>query len=388
MRKKTVKHKKTYIGVVVVATVILLILIGTRQLFNDYFSSVKLQYIESYLGGNYLYEIDEEAGMKNIYAGFLGGVQNDVTYYLKKDDFRATQIQDKGHYFGTGMMMMWHMNGQSFVITEVIEDSPADQAGIEAGDEIIQVNEIPVRMANSHVLTQKMFSHGKEPVTFSLVGEKGKREVTLMPEEVMLHDIESRTIDDKLYIRLRTIQSETADRIKTFIVAAEQIGCKGVILDLRDVYSHNIEEVAEICDIFLNQDTAFKIKGKADQMTVYQMTEQATTMKLCLITNTGTKGATEAIALGLQERAKRVGSDTAGLKYTRSLIALEDGSGMSVASGIIVDQYGNELPKEGLAPDVRVYIGKEEKLQLLEKGRVNFEDDSFIKAALSALDDL
>ena len=160
---------------------------------------------------------------------------------------------------------------------------------------------------------------------------------------------------------------------------------KGIILDLRDLNTNNIQEVAAICDLFLDEGIAFKVKEKNNEIQVYTMNKGHIDASLCILVNISTKAGGEALALGLSERCIVVGSETAGMNYLRTLVSLGDGSGMSVASGIICDEYGNELNK--LEADERVYIGEDEKLEILEKGSVTREKDSFIKAAIRRLDE-
>ena len=167
------------------------------------------------------------------------------------------------------------------------------------------------------------------------------------------------------------------------LISKEEKACKGIILDVRDLYSNNLEEISKICDLFLDEGVAFKVKGKEDKMTVYTMTSGANDKQLCLIVNNSTKAGVEALVLGLKDRSQIVGNDTKGLQYIRTLVALDDGSGVSVASSIVCDQYGEVLPEEGIEPNERVYISEEEKAELLETGTILRSHDSFIKAALT-----
>lgn len=375
------KHKKLYIGIgpIILATVFL---IGSRkELFNDFFSAVKLKYLNSYLQNNYLYKIDEEKGIEGVYRGYLQSTENQLTYYLDADEFKGAQVEEEGHYFGTGIKMMWHLDGQSFIITDIIKESPADKAGIQVGDEIVQINGIQALKANVQQLTQIAFSNQIKPIEYVLKRADKEGKVSLTPERVTLQDIEDQVLENVMYIKCHTIQTGTSTKIRELIKKAEVNGLEGIILDVRDLYTNNIEEIKAICDLFLEKGTAFKVKSKKE-IIAYTVDEEATQLPLCLVTNTGTAAGAEALVLALKERSIQVGSNTAGLSYTRQLVSLEDGSGMSVTSGVIYDQYGEVLDEEGVIPDQRVYISEEEKITLLEKGKVGIEQDSFIKAAL------
>lgn len=376
------KFKKVYIGIIFALTIAVVGIISERAKFNQFFSPVKLRYINSYLQNNYLYEVDEEEGLRSVYSGYVSGTENAVTYYLDEADFKAAKITEAGSYFGTGMVVMWSMDGQSFIVTEVVTDSPAEKAGIKVGDKITKINETPVLLSNSNKLIEEAFSNQEKEVNYSIVSGNSQMEVSLMPEEAALSDMEYETMEEVLYIKLNTIQQGTSERMAKLIGKQDQ-GCKGVILDIRDLYSNNLEEISKICDLFLEKGTAFKVKAKNDKMAVYTMTPGVINHQLCLIVNNSTKAGAEALVLGLKDRSYIVGSDTKGLQYIRTLVALDDGSGVSVASGIVCDQYGEILPEAGIKPNERVYISEEEKAELLETGTIARSHDSFIKAALT-----
>ena len=375
------KIKKVYIGIIFALAIVVVGIISERARFNQFFSPVKLRYINSYLQNNYLYQVDEEEGLKSVYSGYVSGTENAVTYYLDEADFKAAKITEAGGYFGTGVVVMWSMDGQSFIVTEVIPNSSAEKAGIKVGDKIIKVNDKPVLLSNSSTLIKEAFSNQEKQVKYSIVSGNSQMEVTLMPGETALSDIDYENIEDVLYIKINAIQQGTGAHIAKLIGEQDQ-ECKGIILDIRDLYSNNLEEISKICDLFLEKGIAFKVKAKNDKMTVYTMTPGATHYQLCLIVNNSTKAGAEALVLGLKDRSQIVGSDTKGLQYIRTLVALDDGSGVSVASGIVCDQYGENLPEEGVEPNERVYISEEEKEELLETGTIARSHDSFIKTAL------
>ena len=376
------KFKKVYIGIIFALTIAAVGIISERARFNQFFSPVKLKYISSYLQNNYLYEVDEEEGLKSVYSGYVSGTENAVTYYLDEADFKVAEITEAGSYFGTGMVVMWSIDGQSFIVTEVIPDSPAEKAGIKVGDKITKVNETPVLLSNSNTLLEEAFSNQEKEVNYSVVSGNSQMEVSLMPEETAVSDMDYETMEDVLYIKLNTIQQGTSERMAELIGKQVQ-GCKGIILDIRDLYTNNLEEISKICDLFLEKGVAFKVKEKNDKIAVYTMTPGADDHQLCLIVNSSTKAGAEALVLGLKDRSQIVGSDTKGLQYIRTLVALDDGSGVSVASGIVCDQYGEVLQESGIEPNERIYISEEEKAELLETGTIARSHDSFIKAALT-----
>lgn len=375
-------RRRIVLGIGLLIGIATLFILGKKELFTEYYSKVKMQLLSDYLNNSYLYDVNSEASTKGIYKGYLDGLENPVTGYLEEEEFKAAQIAMQGNYFGVGMQFMWQLDGQSFIVTKVIKDSPADQKGIEVGDAITKVNNIKVIRANQQRILEEGFSMKDEAIRY-VVKHRGQiRTVSITPAEVKLVDLESQMINDVLYIRIQAIQNQTSNRLEALINETDFTICKGIILDVRDLQTDNVDEISKISDLFLEEQVAFKIKTKKEDTISYTMTEGSYPYELCIITNTSSQAGAEALVLALRHRATLVGSSTAGLDYLRVLIPLEDGTGVSVASGIIYDAYGEKINEKGIEPDIRVYTSSKERKELLEKGAISLENDSFINEAL------
>ena len=208
-------------------------------------------------------------------------------------------------------------------------------------------------------------------------------DIVLSPSKVELQDVLSEMIEGILYIKLNTIKEETNVRFKEVIEETNFEECRGLILDVRNLSTQQLEEVVKISDLFLDEGIAFKVQTKSEGVRVFTVGELYYDMPLVVITNSETLGGAEALVLALRDRATILGSDTGGQIYSQKIIAFEDGTGMSVASGKICDQYGEALSKNGISPDIRVYLDKEDRLTKLEQGYLGLEDDTYLQRALT-----
>lgn len=360
----------------------IIIFIGRSEVINAYFSTVKLQFLTSYTNKHYLYDFEEQLGMEGIYSGYLEGLGNRVTYYLDKEDLKAASAEMRGNYYGTGLKLAWNLNGHSLNVTEVIPHSPAERAGIQQGDQIIQVGDIKVLPSNEREVLDKAFSNASEPISFTLQHKDEIREVVLIPEEVDLEEMTLNLIDHVLYIKLHTIKEGTGSRLKQQMDAIDTELYQTILLDVRGLETHDLEEVCEISDLFLEEGTAFKEKTKEEKIQVFKTQEGAYDQPLVILMNSTTLAGGEALVLALKERATLYGSQTGGLVYIKTLISFEDGTGMSVASGKICDRYGKQLSEEGIAPDERLYLDEENQIDKLSGGVIDQEEDSYLKAVL------
>lgn len=383
LRLREMALKKNRLGIIGILLLgIAIILFSKKEILNAYFSTVKLQFLTNYTSTHYLYDVEEQTGIEGIYSGYLNGLDNSVTYYLEQDDLKAARVQADGNYYGVGLELMWNLDGQSLTVINVIKDSPADREGIQVGDLITEVGGIKVLPANKHMIITTVFSNAGRPIQFTIESDHEVTRVSLTPEEVMLEDVTLERIDGVLYIKLNTIKDGTSARLQQMIDAIATSLYKGIILDVRGLSTDNLEEVSKISDLFLDEGIAFKVKSKAEEITVFKTNNGAYDTKVAVLMNSETLGGAEALVLALKGYATLYGSNTGGLFYTKDIVAFEDGTGMSVASGKICDRYGKQLLEEGVVPDVRLYLDEEDQINRFVNGYLTRQEDSYLEAVL------
>lgn len=383
LRLREMALRKNRLGIIVILLLgIAIILFSKKEILNAYFSTVKLQFLTNYTSTHYLYDVEEQTGIEGIYSGYLNGLNNSVTYYLEQDDLKAARVQAEGNYYGIGLELMWNLDGQSLTVINVIKHSPADREGIQVGELITEVGGIKVLPANKQMIITTAFSNAGRPIQFTIESDHEVTKVSLTPEEVMLEDVTLERIDEVLYIKLNTIKDGTSARLQQMIDAIATSLYKGIILDVRGLSTDNLEEVSKISDLFLEEGIAFKVKSKAEEITVFKTNNGAYDTKVAVLMNSETLGGAEALVLALKGYATLYGSNTGGLFYTKDIVAFEDGTGMSVASGKICDRYGKQLLEEGVVPDVRLYLDEEDQINRFANGYLTREEDSYLKAVL------
>ena len=354
---------------------------------SPYYSSSKLEIINKYLSSGYLYDIDEiseEEITDSIYTNYVSGLENSATYYLGTDEFKQAEATNEGNYLGVGLMMTWEADGRSILITEVIPKSPAAKAGLKAGDHIIAIDGIEVVGANQKEVLDKLAYTGEQSISYKIKRSTDEKEeiINLAAALVELDDLEYEMIDQVGYIKLDSIRNGTSEHLGQVIKELEAQKVKGIILDVRELYTNNVDEVSKICDLFLDEGIAFKLKHGKSDIQGFEMSSGKYDQKVVLLTDRYTRGGAEAFVSAMQDVAVQMGTDTYGLAYVSELVALEDGSGLNVATGVLYDKYGKQLSDKGIEPDEMVFMTEQEKVEYIEKGSISKENDSLLKKAL------
>lgn len=354
---------------------------------SAYYSTSKLEMINKYLSSGYLYDIDEiseEEITDSIYTSYVSGLENSATYYLGTDEFKQAEATSQGNYLGVGLMMTWAADGRSILITDVIPESPAAKAGLKAGDHIIAIDGIEVVGANQKEVLDKLAYTGEQSISYKIKRSADEKEeiINLTAALVPLDDLEYEMIDQVGYIKLESIRNGTSEHLDQVIKELEAQKIKGIILDVRDLYTNNVDEVSKMCDLFLDEGIAFKLKHGKSEIQGFEMSSGKYDQKVVLLTDRYTRGGAEAFVSAMQDVAIQMGTDTYGLAYVSELVALEDGSGLSVATGVLYDKFGKQLSDKGIEPDEMVFMTEQEKVEYIEKGSISKENDSLLKKAL------
>lgn len=379
------KDRRILSGILIGILIAFVVFIKKSEYINSYFSMGKLQFLINDLNEEYLYDIDEKSGEEGIYSGYLAAVENSSTYYLNKDQLEVAKIEEKGDAFSTGLGLMWSADQNYLIVSSVEKNSPADKKGIQPGDCIVKINDIPAIAANSDEIVQLIFSDKSEMNHYELVRNKENLKVDLASEEISLEEFSTEILmNEIIYIHLHAIKKDSNLRLKETLDKMDVNQYKGIILDLRNLKTNNAEEIYKISDLFLDEEVAFKVINKKEEITTYNTKQGSIGIPIVVLTNGGTSSGAEALVLALKEHAQIIGASTAGNPYFSKLVTFKDETGMSVASGIICNRYGEKLSKEGIEPDIKLYLTEEEKRIILERGYTTHEEDSYLQAALKS----
>lgn len=385
MKERIMKDRRILSGILIGILIAFVVFIKKSEYINSYFSMGKLQFLINDLNEEYLYDIDEKSGEEGIYSGYLAAVGNSSTYYLSKEQLEVAKIEEKGDTFSTGLELMWSADQNYLIVSSVEKNSPADQKGIQPGDCIVKINDIPAIAANSNEIVQLIFSEKSETNHYELVREKENLKVDLASEEISLEEFSTEILmNEIIYIRLHAIKKDSHLRLNEALDKMDVNQYKGIILDLRNLKTNNAEEIYKISDLFLDEEVAFKVINKKEEITTYHTKQGSIQIPIAVLVNGGTSSGAEALVLALKEHAQIIGASTAGKPYFSKLVTFKDETGMSVASEIICNRYGEKLSKEGVEPDIKLYLTEEEKRIILERGYTTHEEDSYLQAALKS----
>lgn len=368
---------------------------GTTQQNNGLFkgssyNKTKVNALSEVLSSMYIGESDAEEMTEGLYKGFVYGVGDGYTVYLDADDFSKKETEAEGNYLGTGIKFTWGITNQHLIVTEVIPNSPAERAGIVMGDKIFEIDGIKAMGSNATKVYEKLVYSGSNPVNYVIKNneETQTREVELVADVVEINLVHDKLLEDGVgYIELNGLVDGTVAKLQAAIDELINQSAKKLVLDLRGVYSDDTKAVKELCSLFIDEQEVFTVKNKDNTLTTYKSEKSIYELPLAVLTNTYTEGVIEAFpaAIKAYNRGKVVGEKTTGNGTTHARVPLEDGSGLSITTGIVLDAQGNQIKDEGVMPDVVQKSITENTLELVTTGHLKLENDVVLQKAIEVL---
>ena len=354
------------------------------------YNQTKAKALSEVIRTAYIGESNNEDMIEGIYKGYVYGVGDGYTTYLDADNFSKEETEEQGNYIGTGIRFTWGITNQHLVVTDVVPNSPADQAGIVVGDKIFEIDGIKAMGSNDTKIYEKLAYTGNNPVEYVFMNneETETKTVQLVVDVVEVNLINSKLLKDHIgYIELSGLVEDTPNLLKQSIDQLLSDGATQLILDLRSASSSNCEAVQALTNLFIGNEEVFSVKNKDGSVTPYSTTEALYDIPLVVLTSTFTEGVIEAFPAAVQafDRGLVVGDKTAGNGTTHIRVPLEDGSGLSITTGIVLDATGNQIMDEGITPDVAQKTTTDNTLELVTTGMLKLENDVVVQKAIEVL---
>ena len=211
----------------------------------------------------YVEEVDDHTLLENAIKGMLSGLDPHSSY-LVGNDYEALQETTTGEFGGLGIEV-GREDGYIKVISP-IDDSPADRAGIQAGDLIIQINNRPLRELLPDEAAEMMRGVPGSEITVTIAREGVDTfDVTVVREIITIASVRSRMVDPSYaYLRVSQFRANTGNEVQKEIteILEENESLKGLILDLRNNPGGVLQASVGVVDAFINQGRIVSTKGQ------------------------------------------------------------------------------------------------------------------------------
>ncbi|MDR0726658.1 MAG: S41 family peptidase [Rickettsiales bacterium] len=332
---------------------------------------------------NFVEEADEKKMLEAAMNGMLGALDPHSSY-LSMDDFKDFNDKSHGEFGGLGIQIT--SDRGAVKVISPIDDTPAEKAGIKAGDYITHIDDEQVFDMTLNQAVKKMKGRPGTKVKLTIVSD-GKEPKTLTLKRAIIKvksvKFEEKGDDKKIgYIRISDFGATTSKELKEAITALEKKKVMGYVLDVRNNPGGYLTAAIDVSDAFLDSGEIVSTRGKKkkDVIRSFAKPGDLTNGKpVVVLINHGSASASEIVAGALQDNARGLimGSQSFGKGSVQQQKPLPDGTAIHITIARYYTPNGKSIQGEGITPDVEVL---QSKVEVLEKKQSVYSEAAFKNA--------
>ena len=300
-------------------------------------------------------------------TGMVDQLGDPYSYYLDKDEYADLMTEVSGSYEGLGIYLATEEGADYTIVMAPIKGSPAFDAGLLAGDEIVKINGEDMAGVSADQIATKIKT-GEETHFVLEVRRKGE----MLTFELDRTKIDIPSVDGQFlegqdgiaYISISSFAENTPTELKDTISGLEQEGeIKGILLDLRNNPGGSVSAVLQVADMFLTQGQHILWVEEKDDETCYDAENtNPYSYPVVMLVNENSASASEILSGAMQDnkRATIVGTTTFGKGIIQTVYALSDGAAVKVTTAEYLSPDKNKIHKVGVKPDVEVELGSDD----------------------------
>ena len=314
-----------------------------------------------------------ETDRKAIYDGALKGmvkVLNDpYSSYLDNQDFAALSTMTEGHFGGVGMVMGQQKDGR-FVVVSPIEDTPAFQAGIRAGDILLKIDGNDLSGQNLNQVVKQIRGEDGSQVTLTLQrGDEAPRDITITRSDIKLKSVYGRMDEDHIgYIRVTNFNEDTARDFGAKLQKLKEQGMEALVLDLRDNPGGLLESGVGVARYLVPKGPIVSVTDKDGNTQTESSTLESVGFPLAVLVNHGTASAAEIVSGAIQDTGsgRLFGRKTYGKGVVQNIFLLSNKTAVKLTVARYYTPSGRSIDKVGITPDQVVEATDEEGTNQLQ----------------------
>jgi len=330
--------------------------------FTEVFARIKKDYVE---------EVSDKDLLENAIRGMLSGLDPHSSY-LDAEGYKDLQVGTTGEFGGLGIEV--GMEDGFVKVIAPIDDTPAQRAGVKAGDLIIRLDEKPVKGMTLHDAVNIMRGKVGTDIVLTIIreGEEKPLKITITRDTIKVLSVRQKTLEKGFgYVRISQFQSRTGESLIKAIkkLKDENDGnLNGLVLDLRNNPGGVLKAAVDVSDAFLDKGLIVYTKGRiADSEMKFDATPQRQLdgAPLVVLVNGGSASASEIVAGALQDhkRAIILGTRTFGKGSVQTILPLNNETALKLTTARYYTPSGRSIQAEGIEPDILINPIKVTKIE-------------------------
>lgn len=309
---------------------------------------------------NYVEDPDTHELVQGAIRGMLSSLDPHSSF-MSERAFKEINMDIKGEFQGVGIQIS--IKNQQLTIISPIEDTPADRAGLAAGDKIMKINDEWTKDMTIEEAVDRMRGPKGTPVRLLIFREgwAKPKEFTIVRDVIKVASVKSRMLQGDIgYVRIIQFQGKTADDVDKELKKLEEKGMRRLVLDMRNNPGGLLDASVDVSSLFLPKDKlVVYIQGRLKEnrqefFSTGEFTDRS--YPVVVLVNAGSASASEIVAGALQDskRAVIIGTQTFGKGSVQTVFPLDGGTGIRLTTAKYYTPSGRSIQNVGITPDLEV----------------------------------
>ena len=317
--------------------------------------------IRNILEDEYIGELDDEQMLEMAIKGYVAGVGDEYTVYYTPEEMNQEYDTAMGNYVGIGIYMIVNYEEGNITVVEPMENSPAEQAGIQEGDLITKVEGETITSENVNEMSNKIKGEEGTTVKLEIKRENETKEIEVKRERIEVSHIDSKMLENNIaYIQISDFDGGAAEEFKENYENFKSQGANSLIIDIRNNGGGVVDEAIDILEMICDKGSTLLIETDKDGKEIVTKCEKnpIIDMPIVVLVNNNSASASEILAGALKDNNKAtiIGEKTYGKGVIQSLMKLQDGSGLKTTIAEYCTPSRNKINKIGIEPDIIVEL--------------------------------
>ena len=323
----------------------------------DKHTEQKLDTLQSIIEKNYLSDYTKEDLENGLYKGLMEGLDDPYSVYYTKEEYDELTEDSEGVFEGIGAYLSQNPETTVVTVTRPIPDSPAEKAGILAGDILVEVDHENVEGDDLNITVAKI--RGKAGTKVN-IGVKREDRDGVIRYDIVRAKVESMTVDSKMldnsigYIQIMEFDDITGKQFAKALNELRHEEMRGLIIDLRDNPGGSVSTCVEIADELLPEGMIVYTEEKDGTRDEYTSSgDNYYDGPLVLLVNGNSASASEIVTGAVKDYGigTILGTTTYGKGIVQRILPLGDGTGVKLTIANYYTPNGNNIHGIGIEPD-------------------------------------
>jgi len=339
--------------------------------FSEVYGRIKQDYVEP---------VKDDKLLEDAIRGMLSGL-DPHSAYLDKEAYDELKVGTTGQFGGLGIEVGME-NGFVKVISP-IDDTPAQKAGVKAGDLIIRLDDKPVKGLSLNDAVKIMRGEPGSPIVLTIVREGAEQPIKLklVRDIIKVKSVKSRLLEPGYgYVRLSSFQAKTGESMIEAIEELKKPGkLKGLVIDLRNNPGGVLNAAVTVSDAFIDDGLIVYTDGRVEDAKMKFNASPGDLLEgspIVVLINAGSASASEIVAGALQDHSRAIimGEKTFGKGSVQTILPTSNGAAVKLTTARYFTPSGRSIQAEGIAPDVSISKVKLEAAAQSEFGPLKESD--------------